>query len=59
VRHTRSIVTRYGGLDELRVVEEECPELKDGEVRVQVLAAGFGGRVAAFIISRKDRRLSR
>jgi NADPH:quinone reductase len=40
VRHTRIIVTRYGGPDELRVVEEECPEPKSGEVRVRVLAAG-------------------
>jgi NADPH:quinone reductase-like Zn-dependent oxidoreductase len=40
VKHTRIIVTHYGGPDELRVVEEECPEPKDGEVRVRVLAAG-------------------
>src|SRR5262249_4035330 len=40
VRHTRIIVTRYGGPDELRVVEEELPEPKDGEVRVRVLSAG-------------------
>jgi NADPH:quinone reductase len=40
VRHTRIIVTHYGGPDELRVVEEECPEPKAGEVRVRVLAAG-------------------
>src|SRR5215470_7710303 len=40
MRHTRIIVTQYGGPDELRVVEEECPEPKDGEVRVRVLAAG-------------------
>jgi hypothetical protein len=33
VRHTRIIVTHYGGPDALRVVEEECPEPKDGEVR--------------------------
>jgi NADPH:quinone reductase len=39
-RHTRIIVTRYGGPDALRVVEEECPEPKNGEVRVRVLAAG-------------------
>jgi NADPH:quinone reductase-like Zn-dependent oxidoreductase len=39
-RHTRIIVTHYGGPDALRVVEEECPEPKDGEVRVRVLAAG-------------------
>src|SRR5512139_879229 len=38
--HTRIIVTHYGGPDALRVVEEECPEPKDGEVRVRVLAAG-------------------
>jgi NADPH:quinone reductase len=40
VRHTRIIVSHYGGPDELRVVEEECPEPKHGEVRVRVLAAG-------------------
>jgi len=40
VRHTRIIVTHYGGPDALRVVEEECPEPKDGEVRVRVLTAG-------------------
>jgi len=40
VRHTRIIVTHYGGPDALRVVEEECPEPKNGEVRVRVLAAG-------------------
>ncbi|MGE5171781.1 MAG: medium chain dehydrogenase/reductase family protein [Rudaea sp.] len=40
MRHTRIVVTRYGGPDALRVVEEECPEPRDGEVRVRVLAAG-------------------
>src|SRR2546428_13730727 len=40
MRHTRIIVSHYGGPDALRVVEEECPEPKDGEVRVRVLAAG-------------------
>src|SRR5678816_3994516 len=40
MRHTRVIVTHYGGPDALAVVEEECPEPKDGEVRVRVLAAG-------------------
>jgi len=40
MRHTRIMVTRYGGPDVLRVVEEECLEPKDGEVRVRVLAAG-------------------
>jgi NADPH:quinone reductase len=40
VRHTRIIVTHYGGPEELRVVEEECPQPKRGEVRVRVLAAG-------------------
>jgi NADPH:quinone reductase-like Zn-dependent oxidoreductase len=40
MRHTRLIVTHYGGPDALRVVEEECPEPRDGEVRVRVLAAG-------------------
>src|SRR5438552_7418788 len=40
MRQTRIIVTHYGGPDELRVIEEECPEPKGGEVRVKVLAAG-------------------
>jgi NADPH2:quinone reductase len=40
MKHTRVIVTHYGGPDALQVVEEECPEPKDGEVRVRVLAAG-------------------
>src|SRR5438034_3010338 len=40
MRHTRIIVTHYGGPDALRVVEEECPEPKGGDVRVRVLAAG-------------------
>jgi NADPH2:quinone reductase len=40
VKHTRIIVTHYGGPDALRVLEEVCPEPKDGEVRVRVLAAG-------------------
>jgi len=42
MRYMRIIVDRYGGPDVLRVVEEECPEPKDGEVRVRVLAAGVG-----------------
>ena len=40
MRHTRIVVTHYGGPDALRVVEEECPEPKVGDVRVRVLAAG-------------------
>ena len=40
MRNTRIIVTHYGGPDALRVIEEECPEPKAGEVLVSVLAAG-------------------
>jgi len=40
MKHARIIVTHYGGPDALRLVEEECPEPKAGEVRVRVLAAG-------------------
>jgi NADPH:quinone reductase-like Zn-dependent oxidoreductase len=40
VRHTRIIVTRYGGPDALEVIEEESPQPHPGEVRVKVLAAG-------------------
>jgi len=42
MRHTRILVDHYGGPDVVRVVEEECPVPKDGEVRVRVLAAGVG-----------------
>jgi len=40
MRHTRIVVDRYGGPDELRVIEEECPEPGRGEARVRVMAAG-------------------
>jgi NADPH2:quinone reductase len=40
MRHTRIIVTHYGGPDALQVLEEERPEPKNDEVRVRVLAAG-------------------
>jgi NADPH2:quinone reductase len=40
MRHRRVVVTRYGGPDTLSVIEEECPEPKAGEVRVNVQAAG-------------------
>ena len=40
VKHTRIIVTRYGGPDALQVIEEEIPQPHRGEVRVKVLAAG-------------------
>jgi NADPH2:quinone reductase len=40
VKHTRIIVTHYGGPNALQVTQEECPEPKHGEVRVRVLAAG-------------------
>jgi len=40
MRHTRVIVTHYGGPEQLRVVEEERPEPKAGEARVRVLVAG-------------------
>jgi NADPH:quinone reductase-like Zn-dependent oxidoreductase len=40
VKHRRITVTHYGGPDALRVLEEECPDPKAGEVRVRVLAAG-------------------
>lgn len=36
----RIIVSHYGGPDALQVVEDQCPEPKQGEVRVRVLAAG-------------------
>ena len=38
--NTRVVVTHYGGPDALRVIQEETPIPKPGEVRVRVLAAG-------------------
>jgi len=40
VRHTRIVVTHYGGPEALRLIEEECPVPARGQVRVRVLAAG-------------------
>src|SRR5512145_1318947 len=40
MRHRRIIVAHYGGPDTLGVVEDNCPEPRNGEVRVRVLAAG-------------------
>ena len=40
MKYTRIIVTHYGGPEAIRIIEEECPEPKKGEVRVRVLAAG-------------------
>jgi len=40
MKNTRIVVTHYGGPDALRVVDEECPRPKRGEVRVRVRAAG-------------------
>ena len=44
MKHTRILVTHYGGPEVLQVIEEERPEPKAGEVRVRVQAAGdLGG----------------
>ena len=40
MRHTRIVVTRYGGPEVITVAEQECPTPMPGEVRVKVLAAG-------------------
>jgi NADPH:quinone reductase-like Zn-dependent oxidoreductase len=40
VKHTRIIVTHYGGPEALQLIEEACPQPHLGEVRVKVLAAG-------------------
>lgn len=39
-RHHRVVVTRHGGPDVLRLVAEDRPEPRPGEVRVRVMAAG-------------------
>jgi len=60
MRHTRVIVAHYGGPEELRVVEEECPEPKHGEVRVKVLTAGvsLGGDLRPYLLLRGGRLAS-
>ena len=40
MRHKRIVVVRYGGPEEIRMIEEDIPVPKAGEVRVKVLAAG-------------------
>ncbi len=40
MKNVRIIVTHYGGPDAIQVIEEDCPEPKNGEVRVRVLATG-------------------
>ena len=40
MKHTRIIVTHYGGPEALQTIEEDCPEPRAGEVRVRVHAAG-------------------
>ncbi len=40
MRSKRIVVTHYGGPEALHLLEEECPEPNQGEVRVRVLAAG-------------------
>jgi NADPH:quinone reductase-like Zn-dependent oxidoreductase len=40
MKYKHIVVAHYGGPDELRVSEDECPEPRKGEVRIRVLAAG-------------------
>ena len=40
MKHSRVVVSQYGGPDQIRVIEEDVPEPQAGEVRVRVRAAG-------------------
>lgn len=40
MKHIRIVVAHYGGPNELRAIEETCPDPKHGEARIRVLAAG-------------------
>ena len=40
MKYKHIVVAHYGGPDELRVIEDECPEPRRGEVRIRVLTAG-------------------
>src|SRR5262245_9721235 len=46
MRHTRIIVSHYGGPEELRVVEEKCPEPKQGGSTTIVTARNHEVRFA-------------
>jgi NADPH2:quinone reductase len=52
MKHRRVVVTRHGGPDVLRVMEEDLPEPKPGEVRVKVEAAGVSAYDLMFRRSR-------
>ena len=53
-RHHRVVVSRHGGPDVLRLIEEDLPQPQAGEVRVRVQAAG----VSAFdLMYRRSARL--
>lgn len=40
MKHQRVVVARYGGPEELQLIDEDAPQPRTGEVRVKVLAAG-------------------
>jgi NADPH2:quinone reductase len=40
MKNKRIVINQYGGADQLCLIEEDCPEPKDGEVRLRVLTAG-------------------
>jgi NADPH:quinone reductase-like Zn-dependent oxidoreductase len=52
MKHRRVVVTRHGGPEVLKVVEEDLPEPRAGEVRVKVLAAGVSAYDLMFRRSR-------
>ena len=47
MKDNRVVITRHGGPEVLKVVEDELPEPKSGEVRVKILVAGvsFGDTI--------------
>ena len=49
MKYRRVVVTRHGGPDVLRTVEEDLPEPKPGEVRVKVEAAGVSGPLSTYL----------
>jgi NADPH:quinone reductase-like Zn-dependent oxidoreductase len=40
MKHKRIVISQYGGPDVISVIEEECPDPKNDEVRIKILAAG-------------------
>lgn len=54
MKHTRIIVTRYGGPDALQVIEEERPDCDRMAWRTDVRAWGPGQKIGTRAVDQRD-----